>query len=316
MNATIIALLLASSLALPGAWAEGTDLPARQRIVELQRQAEQALLGQTGVALYRPAKALAWLDLALHEHYEDDRAGIIEHAIAESERLLAAGTIEAAFETPMPRAAQPIRADLWAKATELRTSSHFGCAAREIAQLEVQLVWAGHEKWEAGWTHAKSAVEAAERLADEAEVAEQSCPSQTAVASTPAPNVEKTSISGDALFPSNKDNVKFMDAEGLSRLEAFADDLKKWKSIERIDVVGHTDRLGTSAYNDSLSRRRADNVRAYLIEQNLPANRIVATGQGGRQLLVQCKGANDHKTLVACLQPNRRVEIVVSGERE
>ena len=310
MKAPIIALLLAFSLALPSAWAEDTDPATRQRIIELQRKAEQDLLGQSGEALYRPAKALAWLDLALHEYHEEDRAGIIEHAIAEAERLLAAETAEAAFDTPAPRAAEFIREDLWTKAAELRKSRLFRCAAREIAQLEVQLVWAGHEKWESGWTHARPAVEVAENLAYEAEMAQRFCPPQTG-----APNVEKISISGDALFPLNKDSVKQISAEGRARLEAFAIDLKKWKSIERIDVVGHTDRLGKPVYNDGLSRRRANNIRAYLIGQGLPADRIVATGQGGRNPLAQCTGVNGHNSIVDCLQPNRRVEITVYGER-
>jgi OmpA-OmpF porin, OOP family len=315
MNVPIIALLLAFSLALPNAWAEETDPATRQHIIELQRKAEQAMIGQTGEALYRPAKALAWLDLALHEQHEEDRAGIIEHAIAEAKRLLAAGTIEAAFDTPMPRAAEFIREDLWTKATELRKGRLFRCAAREIAQLEVQLVWAGHEKWESGWTHAKPAVEVAENLAHEAEMAQRFCPPQTAVAPTAAPNVEKISIAGDALFPLNKDDIKHISAEGRSKLEAFANELKKWKSIELINVVGHTDHLGTPAYNLGLSRRRANNIRSYLIGQGLPANRIVATGQGGSKPLVQCTSADRDKSLADCLQPNRRVEITISGER-
>ncbi len=310
MNALIIVLLLAFSLAPPSAWADEHDPETRQRITGLQRKAEQALLGQTGEALYRPAKALAWLDLALHEQYEEDRAGIIEHAIAEAERLLAAGTVGAAFDTPVPRAAEFIREDLWTKAAELRKSRHFHCAAREIAQLEVQLVWAGHEKWESGWTHARPAVEVAENLAYEAEMAQRFCTPRTA-----APNVEKISIAGDALFPLNKDDIKHISAEGRSKLEAFANELKKWKSIERINVVGHTDRLGSPAYNLGLSRRRANNIRSYLIGQGLPAGRVVATGEGGRKPLVQCTSADRDKPLADCLQPNRRVEITISGER-
>jgi OmpA-OmpF porin, OOP family len=316
MNAQIIALLLAGSLVLSSAWAEDTAAAAtRQRIIELQRQAEQDLLGKTGEALYRPAKALAWLDLALHEHYEDDRAGIIEHAIAEAKRLLAAGTIEAAFDTPMPRAAELLREDLWTKATELRKNRLFHCAAREIAQLEVQLVWAGHEKWESGWTHAKPAVDVAENLAYEAEMAQRFCLPRTTIVPTPAPNVEKLSISGDALFPLNRDDIKSISAEGRARLDAFANDLKKWKSIERINVVGHTDRLGTPAYNLGLSRRRASNIRSYLIGQGLPADRVVASGEGGSKPLVQCTSAILDKPLADCLQPNRRVDITISGER-
>lgn len=310
MKGLMIALLLAVSFALPSAWADDTDRATRQRITELQRQAEQELLVNTGEALYRPAKALAWLDLALHELHEDDRAGIIEQSIAEAERLLAAKTTEEAFDTPLPPSAERIREDLWTKATELRTSRLFHCAAREIAQLEVQLVWAGHEKWEDGWTHAKPAVDVAENLAHEAELAQRFCAPKTAV----APTVE-LSISGDALFPLNKDDIKSISAEGRARLESFAADLKAWKSIEQINVIGHTDRLGKPAYNLELSRRRANNIRQLLISQGLPADRIIATGEGGNKPLVPCKNVKRGKALVDCLQPNRRVELIVKGER-
>jgi len=313
MNALMIALLLVLSFTPPSARADDTALATRQRIIALQRQAEQDLFGQTGEALYRPAKALAWLDLALHEHYEDDRAGILEHSIAEAERLLAAKTSEAAFDTPLPRAADLIREDLWTKASELRQHRQFHCAAREIAQLEVQLVWAGHEKWESGWTHAKPAVDVAENLAKEAELAQRFCTPKKSVATVPT--VEKISIAGDALFPLNKDDIKSISAAGQARLAAFAADLKQWKSIERINVVGHTDRLGKPAYNIDLSRRRANNIRLYLISQGLPAERIAATGEGGGKPLVQCTGTIRGKLLADCLQPNRRVDITISGER-
>lgn len=310
MKAPIFALLLTLGLAAPGVRADdAADAATRQQITDLQRRAEQALAGASGTALYRPAKALAWLDLALHELYEEDRAGIIEHAAAEAERLLAPGTPEAGFDTPMPRAAERIRADLWTQAAERRANRQFYCAAREIAQLEVQLVWAGHEKWESGWAHARPAMEVAENLAYEAEMAQRACAPQ-------ARNLEKVSISGDALFPLDKDDVRHMTAAGRERLEAFAKDLKTWKSIERIVIVGHTDRLGTPAYNDGLSRRRADNIRAYLVRSGLPADRIVAAGHGGRSPLVQCADGTGRPALVDCLQANRRVEIIVSGDRE
>jgi OOP family OmpA-OmpF porin len=309
MNARIITLLLALCLALPAAWAQEANRATRQRIEDLQRRAEQALAGQSGVGLYRPAKALAWLDFALDELYEEDRTGIVEDSIAEAEHLLEAETVEAAFETPTPRGTERVREDLWTKAAELRKSRHFPCAAREIAQLEVQLVWAGHEKWESGWTHARPAVEVAENLVYDAEMSQRAC------ASGPAPNVEKVSLSGEALFPFGKAGIAQLAAEERAKLKAFANDLKQWKSVVRIDVVGHTDRLGKPAYNDKLSRQRAKNVRLYLIAQGLPAERIVASGRGERMPLVSCRNVAGRKALVDCLQANRRVEITVRGER-
>ena len=309
MNTRIVALLLALSLALPGARGGQVEQATRQRIMELQRSAEQALAGQSGAGQYRPAKALAWLDFALHEHYEEDRTGVVEDSIAEAERLLGTDTIEAAFATPTPRGAERVREDLWAKAAELRASRYFPCAAREIAQLEVQLVWVGHEKWESGWSHARPAVGLAENFVYDAEISQQAC------AAGPAPNVEKVSFSSEALFPFGKASVKQLAAPERAKLEALATDFRQWKSVVRIDVVGHTDRLGKPSYNDKLSRQRARNVRAYLMAQGLPAERIVASGRGQRMPLVSCTNVVGRRALVDCLQANRRVEITVRGER-
>lgn len=309
MNTKIIAPLLVLSLALPGAWAGQAEQATRQRIMELQRSAEQALAAQSGAGQYRPAKALAWLDFALHEVYEEDRTGVVEDSIAEAERLLGAGTVESAFETPTPRGTERMREDLWAKAAELRASPHFPCAVREIAQLEVQLVWAGHEKWESGWSHARPAVEVADNLVYDAEMSLRAC------AAGPAPNVEKVSLSGAALFPFGRAGVAQLAEQERAKLKALATDLRQWKSVVRIDVIGHTDRLGKPAYNDRLSRQRARNVRAYLMAQGLPAERIVASGRGQRMPLVSCTNVVGRRALVDCLQANRRVEITVRGER-
>jgi len=307
MKLPLIVALLAIALVWPAAQAQDADPATRERIYALQRQAEQAMAGQTGTGRYRPAKALAWLDFALHELYEEDRAGITEHSIAEAERVLAAASVEAAYDTPLPKASERVREDLWTKASELRQSKNFHCAAREIAQLEVQLVWAGHEKWESGWSHARPAVEVAENLAYDAEMNERNC-------AAPA-KIEKVTLSGEALFPFGKSGIGQISKEGRAKLDALAQGLKQWKSIDRIDVVGHTDRIGNPEYNDKLSRERAQNIRTYLIKQGLPADRVVASGRGGRAPLVTCPQVTARKALIDCLRSNRRVEISVKGER-
>ena len=77
-------------------------------------------------------------------------------------------------------------------------------------------------------------------------------------------------------------------------------------------VYGHTDRLGSDAYNMDLSQRRADAVRALLVQQGVPSHLIRAQGMGKNQPVVQCENANRNE-LVACLAPNRRVEVTVNG---
>jgi outer membrane protein OmpA-like peptidoglycan-associated protein len=78
-------------------------------------------------------------------------------------------------------------------------------------------------------------------------------------------------------------------------------------------VTGHTDRLGSDAYNQDLSLRRANAVRDYLVFKGVPRDRIETLGMGEKQPVVQCD-QKDRKALIACLAPNRRVEVEVKGE--
>ena len=109
-----------------------------------------------------------------------------------------------------------------------------------------------------------------------------------------------------------------MKNEGKQRLDKFVADLRG-TSFEFITVTGHTDRFGTEAYNIGLSTRRADAVKNYLSgPAGIPAARINATGAGESQPLTkpgECKGQRPTKALIACLQPDRRVELEVSGTK-
>ena len=282
--------------------------PASQlnsRIIDMQRQTEAALRAQTEPgAVYRLTKSLIWLDLALDELHEDDRSGIAEEAVFEAARL-ASGSGDA-FDTPILSGSERIREDLWQKSAQLKQHKDSDCAMPELAKLDVQLLWAGHEKWESGWTHARPYVEVAENLAYEAEQAIARCSTAT---------VEKFIFSTDVLFQFDRGSVEQMSAGMLKKLATVADRLKTWKSIEQIEVIGHTDRLGDDAYNDLLSGKRAENVRDYLISRGLPAKKISAIGRGETDPIVECLEEKQANELRACLQPNRRVEITVRGEK-
>ncbi len=86
-----------------------------------------------------------------------------------------------------------------------------------------------------------------------------------------------------------------------------------------IHVTGHTDRIGSHAYNQKLSTRRAEAVNAYLIESGgIAAHKINAKGVNGSDPVTQpgdCVGTKATKALISCLQPDRRVDIEVTGRR-
>jgi len=113
-----------------------------------------------------------------------------------------------------------------------------------------------------------------------------------------------------ALFDFDKATLR---PQGQTTLTAIASFLRSISFTDSI-VVGHTDSFGSDAYNDRLSARRAEAVKAFLVSQGVSASKIQTQGMGKRQLIVNpadCKGNRAAK--IACEQPNRRVEISIGG---
>lgn len=132
----------------------------------------------------------------------------------------------------------------------------------------------------------------------------------------PAPVVPKrVTFSADSLFDFDQAIVK---ADGRRELDAFVVDLKGAR-YEVITVKGHTDRLGSGAYNLALSTRRADAVKDYLVSAGVPASRIVTSGLAGAEPVTRpgdCKTTMPRTQQIVCLQPDRRVEVEVSGTKK
>jgi OOP family OmpA-OmpF porin len=116
-------------------------------------------------------------------------------------------------------------------------------------------------------------------------------------------------LSTDALFDFDKAVLR---PAGHIALDAFVGKLKNM-SLEVITVVGHTDRLGSEAYNQKLSERRAAAVNAFFVSKGIEPNRIITVGKGEMQPVTQaddCLGTKSAK-VIACLQHDRRVDIEV-----
>jgi len=134
-----------------------------------------------------------------------------------------------------------------------------------------------------------------------------------AAAPAPKPAAAKVTLAADALFDFDKAVLLPAGKSKLDELTAKIKDLK----LEVIIAVGHADRFGTDKYNQKLSERRAEAVKAYLVGKGIEANRVYTEGKGKKQPITkpnQCKGAKSKK-VIACLQPDRRVEIEVIGTR-
>ncbi|KQY08460.1 MULTISPECIES: outer membrane protein OmpA [Massilia] len=125
-----------------------------------------------------------------------------------------------------------------------------------------------------------------------------------APAPVPVPTSEKVSYSADAFFDFDKAVLK---PAGKASLDDLVSKLKDI-NLEVIIAVGHTDSVGTDEYNQKLSVRRAEAVKAYLQSKGVESNRVYTEGKGEKQPVA------DNKT-AAGRAKNRRVEIEVVGTR-
>lgn len=121
-------------------------------------------------------------------------------------------------------------------------------------------------------------------------------------------------LSADGLFAFGKSSLSDMRSEGVADLEALAAELKGLTELTSISVIGHTDRIGSPAANLLLSQRRAETIKAFFVSKGIDANLVSTRGMGLTQPVVECKGPKSAK-VIACLQANRRVEIMVNGSK-
>jgi OOP family OmpA-OmpF porin len=126
-----------------------------------------------------------------------------------------------------------------------------------------------------------------------------------------APTIEKVTLQTDALFDFDKSVIR---PDAQTKLDDLVSKIKG-VNLEVVIAVGHTDRLGSVAYNQRLSVRRAEAVKNYLVSKGVPANRIYTEGKGKSQPVKDCTDKN-RKALIACLQPNRRVDVEIVGTRQ
>ena len=121
----------------------------------------------------------------------------------------------------------------------------------------------------------------------------------------PKPVAEKVTLAADVLFDFDKAVLK---NEGKSKLDDLAGRINGI-NLEVVIAIGHTDSIGADAYNQKLSVRRAESVKAYLVSKGVEPNRIYTEGKGEKQPVASNKTKDGR-------QKNRRVEIEVIGTRK
>ena len=120
----------------------------------------------------------------------------------------------------------------------------------------------------------------------------------------PAPKFEKFTMSATELFTFDSSAVN----EAQPKLQQITTAIKGPGAPKQVVITGYTDRLGSDAYNQKLSERRAQAVKDYMVANGVESNRLVAEGKGEADPIVQCDDKNK-AALIKCLAPNRRVEI-------
>ena len=139
-------------------------------------------------------------------------------------------------------------------------------------------------------------------------------PRAAPVQPAPAPEAKKPAVinlSSTELFEFNKATLTTdargkLDSEVISKLKDLGD-------IRYVNVNGHADRLGTPQYNQRLSEKRADAVRAYLVSKGADPAKVEVFGFGKTLPVKSCPDQKKRAELIECLAPNRRVVVEVQG---
>lgn len=139
---------------------------------------------------------------------------------------------------------------------------------------------------------------------------------EPAPAPAPVTVTKEFNLSSDVLFDFGKSSLK---PEGVTALDGLYDQIKTETPKDGTAlVVGYTDRIGSDASNQVLSEQRAKTVADYLVGKGIPADKVSTQGRGEAEPVTgtQCDAIKAKKELIACLAPDRRVSISVTGTKE
>ena len=333
MTTTKTSLLCAAVLACIAftAGAQQTQLtPARDRITDEAIHADltgyehtqgriQALNdGGRPIRDYHLSKAQCWLDVSFHEYSRNDRSAFPQEALTESEKLIVGmeqGVTPLPTDTPLVNGAARVREDLWKRLGAVHGTPGFACAQQAVACGEVELVHAGNEFNQQQWRHAKPYIQIAEDLVNDAEALARQC---GATPTVPVVLPADTVLTANVLFEFDRSGRADIRAYSLQSLDRELDRLRaEGLTLSGVELVGHADRLQGRGhdYNQALSERRAQTVRALLVERGIDAAKVTYRFKGDTEQVQSCDGVKPQPALRECLIPNRRVEVRLNVAR-
>lgn len=123
-------------------------------------------------------------------------------------------------------------------------------------------------------------------------------------------------LEADGLFAFSRSGIDDLSDVGRQRLSALVAELEGAWDLQAVDVLAYTDQIGSDAANLALSQQRAESVRNFLIAKGIPAASVRAVGMGSVEPVVQCDQTMTRADRIACLSPNRRVEVRAIGRRD
>lgn len=289
---------------------------------------------------YVLAKARAWLALSTDEYWANDRGPIVEESLGEAMRLSSSlvdgekDRVEG--ETKLPSGTRLVRPDLWSAVKRFKAHPRFDLVAEEVAQLEVELVRAGHDGAPGAACSAEPHIKEADSLGTYVDSVLKSAPPPEPVVPIvpPVPTVTPPDRDRDGVpdmidcCPNTPAGLP-VDARGcpapvqnnVAVLDGVEFDIDRYvlrpRSRAVLDSVGlellrragvpvalsgHTDSIGTESYNQTLSENRAKTVLQYLVSRGVAKDRITSAGYGELR-------PRDTNRTSAGRQRNRRVEL-------
>ena len=241
--------------------------------------------------------AAAWAGAAYAQTYQTDRNANAGRPAERSTATQTPGATARAGNPPPP------------------SDAYVGSGAGVVATNPFGLCWRGGAEWSPDKAAAPCDLVTRATVAP---VPVAQAPAPAPVVAAPPRVIEKITLNTDVLFAFNRAELTPAGEQKLDELAKSA----QGSDVEKVVLTGHADRIGTEDYNQKLSEDRAQAVADYLATKGVDRSRLQVEAKGESQPITgdQCKNMgpenNKNQKLIACLQPDRRVDAELLGSRE